>query len=69
MIKTNRENGSKRVCTIIDEDSMLKADMLYQIDQRLKEVMLRPHQPFGGVSVILFGNIIQLFSRQKLIVL
>ena len=22
MIKTNRENGSKRVCTLIDEDSM-----------------------------------------------
>ena len=44
---------------IIDEYSMIKADMLYQVDQRLKEIMLRD-DPFGGISVILLGNILQL---------
>ena len=39
---------------------MIKADMLYQIDGRLKEIMMRPHEPFGGVSVLLLGNLLQL---------
>ena len=33
--------------------------MLYQIDQRLKEIMLSEER-FGGISVILLGNILQL---------
>ena len=39
---------------------MVKADMLYQIDQRLREIMQNHDEPFGGVSVILLGNILQL---------
>ena len=45
---------------IIDEYSMIKADMLYQLDLRLKEIKQRPDTPFGGVSVFLFGDILQL---------
>ena len=45
---------------IIDEYSMIKADMIYQLDLRLKELKQKPHVPFGGVSVILFGDILQL---------
>ena len=45
---------------IIDEYSMIKADMLYQLDLRLKEIKQRPELPFGGVSVFLFGDILQL---------
>ena len=45
---------------IIDEYSMIKADMLYQLDLRLKELKQRPELPFGGVSVFLFGDILQL---------
>ena len=35
--------------------SMVKVDMLYQIDQRLKEIMVS-QEVFGGVAVILLGN-------------
>ena len=44
---------------IIDEYSMVRSDMLYQIDSILKEIMLS-QEPFGGISVVLFGNILQL---------
>ena len=45
---------------IIDEYSMVKSDMLYQIDQRLKEIKTCPQEQFGGVSVMLLGNLLQL---------
>ena len=45
---------------IIDEFSMIKADMLYQLDLRLREVKLMPDTVFGGLSVFLFGDILQL---------
>ena len=45
---------------IIDEVSMMKADMLYQIDLRLQEVMGRPRVPFGGVCLMCFGDMLQL---------
>ena len=41
---------------IIDEYSMIKSDMLYQLDLRLKEIKQRSDIPFGGVSVFLFYN-------------
>ena len=39
---------------------MLPADMLYQLDLRLREIKQRPDLPFGGVSVMLLGDILQL---------
>ena len=45
---------------IIDEFSMMKADMLYQLDLRLKEIKQQPELIFGGVTVFLFGDIMQL---------
>ena len=45
---------------IIDEFSMMKADMLYQLDLRLREVKQQPDLLFGGVSIFLFGDILQL---------
>ena len=44
---------------IIDEYSMVKVDMFYQIDSRLNEIMLS-QEPFGGIAVVLFGNLLQL---------
>merc|ERR1711954_459615 len=41
---------------IIDEYSMFKADMLYQLDLRLRELKQRDHLPFGGCSIILVGD-------------
>ena len=45
---------------VVDEYSMIKADMLYQLDLRLKELKQRNDLPFGGVSVFLFGDLLQL---------
>ena len=45
---------------IVDEFSMMKADMLYQLDLRLREVKSKPKVIFGGVSIFLFGDILQL---------
>ena len=45
---------------IIDEYSMIPSDMLYQLDLRLKEVKQITNSPFGGVSVFLLGDILQL---------
>ena len=45
---------------IIDEISMVKADQLYQLDLRLREITQKPLQLFGGVSIICFGDLLQL---------
>ena len=45
---------------IIDEYSMVPSDMLYQLDLRLKEIKQRTDVSFGGVSVFLLGDILQL---------
>ena len=44
---------------IIDEMSLIKADQLYQIDQRLQEIK-QSRQPFGAVSIVLSGDLLQL---------
>jgi hypothetical protein len=45
---------------IIDEISMVKADQLYQLDLRLRELKFEPNKPFGGVALFFFGDIMQL---------
>ncbi len=45
---------------IIDEISMVRCDMLDIIDRLLKAFRRNPFQPFGGVQVILIGDIFQL---------
>lgn len=45
---------------IIDEVSMVRADLLDQIDQTLRFTRRRMHQPFGGVQVLLIGDMYQL---------
>jgi exonuclease III len=45
---------------IIDEISMVKADMLYQLDLRLQEIKEKIGSPFGGISIFCFGDILQL---------
>ena len=45
---------------INDEYSMLSADTLCQIHLRLQEIKMRPEEVFGGVAVVLLGNVIQL---------
>ena len=62
----DKSRDEKRKClenlivVAIDEYSMIKSDMLYQLDLRLREVKQKPDLPFGGVGVILLGDILQL---------
>ena len=44
---------------IIDEISLVDADMLYKIDLRLKEVKQNEH-PFGRLAVFCFGDLLQI---------
>ena len=44
---------------IIDEMSMVKSDIIYQLHLRLQEIK-RSKQDFGGVSVLLVGDLLQL---------
>ena len=39
---------------------MVKADMLYQLDLKLQELKERIGVPFGGVAILLFGDMMQL---------
>ena len=45
---------------VLDEFSMLKADLLYQMDLRLRELLQNTQEPFGGCAVFMFGDILQL---------
>ncbi len=45
---------------IIDEVSMLRADLLDAIDLVLRHVRRKNNQPFGGVQVLFIGDLLQL---------
>ena len=45
---------------IIDEVSMLRADLLDTIDFVLKSIRRQQHKPFGGVQVLFIGDLMQL---------
>ena len=45
---------------IIDEISMIKSDLLFQLDLRLREIAQKPNKLFGGISIFFMGDIMQL---------
>ncbi|CCE30597.1 uncharacterized protein CPUR_04446 [Claviceps purpurea 20.1] len=45
---------------ILDEKSMIGLRTLYNVDQRLCQVNAKPDTPFGGMSVLLSGDFVQL---------
>lgn len=45
---------------IIDEASMMRADLLDAVDHALRINMHEPNTPFGGVQMVLFGDLYQL---------
>ncbi len=47
---------------IVDEASMMRADLMDGIDQALRINKDHPRKPFGGVQVVLFGDLFQLPS-------
>ena len=63
--RDKKHNDMKNVCTcIIDEISMVFADLFYMLDLRLQEIKDRPGVPFGGISIMVFGDIMQLSPCQ-----
>ena len=48
------------IMLIIDEISMVSADMLYAIHSRLQDIKQVYDLPFGGVAVLVFGDLMQL---------
>jgi len=45
---------------VIDEVSMVRSDLMWAIDQSLRLNCGRPRDPFGGVRLVLFGDLHQL---------
>ncbi|GAA1957925.1 ATP-dependent DNA helicase [Agromyces allii] len=45
---------------VIDEISMVNADLMDAMDRALRQARQRKHEPFGGVQVVLFGDPYQL---------
>ncbi|MDQ1581378.1 MAG: ATP-dependent helicase, partial [Microbacteriaceae bacterium] len=45
---------------VIDEVSMVNADLMDAIDRSLRQARQRTREPFGGVQVVLFGDPYQL---------
>jgi energy-coupling factor transporter ATP-binding protein EcfA2 len=45
---------------VIDEVSMVSADLMDAMDRSLRQARAKPHDPFGGVQVVLFGDPYQL---------
>lgn len=45
---------------VVDEVSMVNADLLDAVDRSLRQARQRPLEPFGGVQLVLFGDPFQL---------
>jgi len=45
---------------VIDEVSMVRSDLMWAIDQSLRVNRGRPREPFGGVRLVMFGDLHQL---------
>ncbi len=61
-IRRSRNGGLMRrlKLIIIDEVSMVRSDLMWAIDQSLRLNRGRPREPFGGVRLLLFGDLHQL---------
>lgn len=61
-IRRSRNGGVMRKLKflVIDEVSMVRSDLMWAIDQSLRINRGRPREPFGGVRLILFGDLHQL---------
>ncbi len=60
MSGTKRKILQELEILVIDEISMVRADILDAIDTILRHFRYRPNQPFGGVQVIFIGDLYQL---------
>ena len=46
-------------CVIIDEISLVSCDLFYNLDLKLREIMM-VNRPMGGLAVFLFGDLFQI---------
>jgi hypothetical protein len=60
MHKTKRNMLRELELLIIDEVSMLRADLLDAIDVTLRFVRKQRNEPFGGVQILFIGDLLQL---------
>jgi len=60
MNKTKRKLLQELELLIIDEVSMLRADLLDCIDLILRSIRKRRDEPFGGVQILFIGDLLQL---------
>jgi len=66
LISNQQFRGDKRTILrelellIIDEVSMLRADLLDAIDLTLRNVRRQTHLPFGGLQILFIGDLLQL---------
>lgn len=66
LFRNRRFNASKRKLIqelellIIDEVSMLRADLLDCIDHSLRQLRKRRFEPFGGLQILFIGDLMQL---------
>jgi len=58
--RSNRYLYQKLDTLIIDEVSMVRADLLDRIDEFLRINRERVTEPFGGVQIVMFGDLFQL---------
>ena len=55
-----RTDMKNLVMVIIDEISMVTSDQLIKLDMRLQEIKEKVGTPFGGVAILVFGDLMQL---------
>lgn len=61
-IRRSRNGGLMRKLDllVIDEVSMVRSDLMWALDQSLRVNRGRPREPFGGLRLVLFGDLHQL---------
>jgi hypothetical protein len=59
-LKEAKEAFKNAVFLLLDEVSMVNPIMLAHINTRLQQIMDKPSVPFGGLSIIAFGDFFQL---------
>ena len=56
-----RESLSDLKLIIIDEESLISADMFYKLDKKLREIFHEKKKtPFAGIGIMLVGDLLQI---------
>jgi ATP-dependent DNA helicase PIF1 len=58
--RIDQNDQVRKMLVVIDEVSMVNADLMDAIDRSLRQARQRPNDSFGGVQIVLFGDPYQL---------